>query len=276
MQKRQEFNNKKRNSMRWTTKNHEWQEKLKAYLHESKENYLVNQNASCFAIGRNLISLAKSYGSKLGFSCYVVENNPLYRQEYGFKVSNDASGYNGNYLLPASEVKALCDKYNVDVEVLVKTSILEYLGPNAFEEALANNEKYGNGRISEEVLNKLNEERDQFKLKPYEDVISIPPIVIDDRVNPKKAMDIFDELDRLESMIRKYKYEEELQSEEWRSLRSRLIAERGCKCEICGGHDTLQIHHLSYEDGKKAWEYPDSNFLVLCKKCHEKLHGRRS
>lgn len=206
----------------------------------------------------------------------MVENNPLSHQEYGFKVSNDPSGYNGNYLLPASEVKALCDKYHIDVEVLVKTSILERLGPNAFEEALANNENYGKSSISKEVMDKYEKERSKLNLKHYESVLSIPPVVIDNRVNPDKAMDIFDELYRLKSMIRQYKYEEELQSEEWRSLRMRLIAERGGKCEICGSHDILQVHHLSYEDGKKAWEYPDSNFLVLCKKCHEKLHGRRS
>ena len=262
--------------MRWTTKNQEWQEKLKAYLHESKENYLVNSNAERFGIAKKLISLANSYKEKLGFSCYVVTQLSLAPQEYGFKVTNDPSGHNGNNLLPASEVKALCDKYHVNVEVLVKASILEYLGPNAFEEALANNEKYKKGPISEEVLNKLEKERSQFNLKPYEDVLSIPPVMIDGRVNPKKAIELYDKLCRLKSMIRQYKYEEELQSEEWKSLRSRLIAERGGKCEICGGHDTLQVHHLSYEEGKKAWEYPDDNFLVLCKKCHEKLHGRRA
>lgn len=180
--------------MRWTTKNQEWQEKLKAYLHESKENYLVNSNAECFGIARKLISLANSYKEKLGFSCYVVTQLSLTPQEYGFKVTNDPSGYNGNNLLPASEVKALCDKYHVNVEALVKASILEYLGPNAFEEALANNEKYKKGPISEEVLDKFKKEREQFNLKPYEAVLSIPPVVIDNRVNPKKAVEIYDEL----------------------------------------------------------------------------------
>nr|DAM60546.1 MAG TPA: HNH endonuclease [Caudoviricetes sp.] len=35
------------------------------------------------------------------------------------------------------------------------------------------------------------------------------------------------------------------------------------------------LQFLARKECAKTREYPDANFLVLCKKCHEKLHGRR-
>ena len=69
-------------------------------------------------------------------------------------------------------------------------------------------------------------------------------------------------------------YNQLMRKPEWESLRERLITSRGGKCEVCGSTSNLQVHHISYKYGNAPWEYPDDNFLVLCKKCHEKVHGR--
>ena len=47
-------------------------------------------------------------------------------------------------------------------------------------------------------------------------------------------------------------------------LRKKILEERKV-CEKCGSNKNLELHHKRYENNKKA-------ILLLCKKCHLKIH----
>lgn len=56
--------------------------------------------------------------------------------------------------------------------------------------------------------------------------------------------------------------------------RRQLLDFRKCECEACGKRKDLELHHK-----KLLSEYPElklveSNLITLCKKCHDKVHGR--
>lgn len=69
-------------------------------------------------------------------------------------------------------------------------------------------------------------------------------------------------------------FSKELKSEEWDNKRKSILQRDGFTCCACGAFGkTLNVNHLSYEKGKEYWDYPDSNFVTLCKDCHKKVHG---
>lgn len=68
----------------------------------------------------------------------------------------------------------------------------------------------------------------------------------------------------------------ELKSEEWINKRKTILQRDGFACCACGAFGkTLNVHHLSYEKDREYWDYPNSNFVTLCKDCHSKLHGHK-
>lgn len=81
------------------------------------------------------------------------------------------------------------------------------------------------------------------------------------------------ELQAYEKRKRQKHYEHLLKDERWKLFRLRVMSERGCSCECCGGTDILQIHHTFYIMGKMPWEYDIKDMRVLCKKCHQRIHN---
>ena len=67
-------------------------------------------------------------------------------------------------------------------------------------------------------------------------------------------------------------YQEQLKDERWKEKRLKILKKFNFKCCLCGCSENLNIHHLVYKKGKMAWEYCDSNYIVLCKDCHKKVH----
>ena len=67
-------------------------------------------------------------------------------------------------------------------------------------------------------------------------------------------------------------YHKQLKTKEWMDYRKLVFSSRGKVCEMCGAKTNLQVHHPKYVFGRKAWEYPISEVVVLCRKCHEKVH----
>lgn len=57
--------------------------------------------------------------------------------------------------------------------------------------------------------------------------------------------------------------------------RDAVLDRYGRQCFRCGSTHNLNVHHLFYKKGKLAWEYPISNFVVLCKDCHSKVHENK-
>jgi len=59
-----------------------------------------------------------------------------------------------------------------------------------------------------------------------------------------------------------------------RTIKTRIIEERGKICEKCGGEvekiSGLCLHHITYD----YYSSDFSNYLLLCKSCHTKLHNK--
>lgn len=66
-------------------------------------------------------------------------------------------------------------------------------------------------------------------------------------------------------------YKAHMRSPEWRAFRREIVTARGGKCEICQAWGRLDVHHLTYE--RLGCERPE-DVLVVCRECHEALHGR--
>jgi hypothetical protein len=62
---------------------------------------------------------------------------------------------------------------------------------------------------------------------------------------------------------------------EWLKLRTRLIAERGGRCQSCRKAPTagnpLNIHHGYYRPATRPWKYEDETLWVLCWSCHQRV-----
>lgn len=58
-----------------------------------------------------------------------------------------------------------------------------------------------------------------------------------------------------------------------RSVKRRVLEERGGKCEVCGYNKTpvLEVHHI-LEKSKGGTDNPD-NLIVLCRNCHGEVHS---
>ena len=68
-------------------------------------------------------------------------------------------------------------------------------------------------------------------------------------------------------------YNIQLRDPRWKSKRMEVLERDNHKCTKCGATVNLQVHHLSYVVGRKAWEYGNENFITLCKFCHKVEHN---
>lgn len=66
----------------------------------------------------------------------------------------------------------------------------------------------------------------------------------------------------------------------WRWVRRRALARAGNRCQLCGVHRELQVHHRRYRDGVPGrggrsilWRERPGDLQVLCRRCHAKAHG---
>ena len=85
-----------------------------------------------------------------------------------------------------------------------------------------------------------------------------------------------DYLNELKSKANKNTYSEELKDKRWTKKKIEVWQRYGYQCAICGSKENIDVHHLSYEKGKKAWEYPTENFIPLCRECHKKVHDDKN
>lgn len=72
------------------------------------------------------------------------------------------------------------------------------------------------------------------------------------------------------------RYSQELLDTNWKLKADSIRIRDKYECRICGATKTqLDVHHLRYIMGRKAWEYDDGDLVTLCRDCHEKLHAYR-
>lgn len=70
-------------------------------------------------------------------------------------------------------------------------------------------------------------------------------------------------------------YSEQLKDNRWKKRSAEIMLNDNYHCRICGTDSlSLNVHHLIYISGRKAWEYPDNLLITVCWSCHEKdIHG---
>ena len=78
----------------------------------------------------------------------------------------------------------------------------------------------------------------------------------------------------INKVVRRWCYRRQLRDHRWWILRNCVIARDGNRCAECGSMDNLQVHHLRYLRGRKAWQYRLVDLMTLCRSCHARAHGR--
>lgn len=68
-------------------------------------------------------------------------------------------------------------------------------------------------------------------------------------------------------------YAEQLKDEKWIKRRNEILKQKGAICSRCGSKEHLQVHHTIYVPNKFAWEYKAKHLVVLCDRCHKRIHG---
>ena len=71
-------------------------------------------------------------------------------------------------------------------------------------------------------------------------------------------------------------YKQQLADSRWLKKKNEILERDNYTCQHCGRTSNLNVHHLSYEKGKLAWEYPNEKLITLCNFCHEKTHIKQN
>ena len=72
---------------------------------------------------------------------------------------------------------------------------------------------------------------------------------------------------------RKMRYERFMASEDWQDIRTVMLDIYNHQCDVCGATEDLHVHHKTYE--RFGGDERMTDLQVLCKRCHEKAHGRK-
>ena len=59
---------------------------------------------------------------------------------------------------------------------------------------------------------------------------------------------------------------------EWADLSNRIKAQRNYECEVCGGKQNVEAHHIIPAKHTPEDFLDIENLIVLCKKCHKLVH----
>ena len=70
----------------------------------------------------------------------------------------------------------------------------------------------------------------------------------------------------------KEEYSNQLKDIRWFKKRNKILAHDKFKCANCDSTEHLEVHHLYYIEGKKAWQYPNDALITWCSECHEEWH----
>lgn len=73
--------------------------------------------------------------------------------------------------------------------------------------------------------------------------------------------------------VRSERYRQLLLDPQWQRRRLEVLQAADFRCSRCRSQKAnLQVHHRRYIAGRKPWEYPDEQLVVLCDGCHELQH----
>jgi len=85
-----------------------------------------------------------------------------------------------------------------------------------------------------------------------------------------------DQKEKFQEISNRYiPYDEQLKDNRWKKRSAEIQLKDKFHCRICGTDSlSLNVHHLRYINGLKAWEYDDNLLMTVCWSCHEKdIHG---
>lgn len=78
--------------------------------------------------------------------------------------------------------------------------------------------------------------------------------------------------------MNKAEYAEKLKDPMWEKARKLILFRDEYTCQDCGGKREwgyeLHVHHKQYINGREPWQYSSQDLITLCRRCHEKIHGR--
>lgn len=69
-------------------------------------------------------------------------------------------------------------------------------------------------------------------------------------------------------------YEDQLMTESWFKLTEAVRARDQRVCRNCEVGHRLEVHHVFYIRGRKAWEYPLEAFMTFCRDHHRAAHDK--
>lgn len=72
---------------------------------------------------------------------------------------------------------------------------------------------------------------------------------------------------RVGNIIQQIKYNALLNDWRWKVKAQEIKKRDGYRCQNCGTHHKLNVHHLVYLK-IKPWEYADNYLITLCDRCH--------
>jgi len=70
-------------------------------------------------------------------------------------------------------------------------------------------------------------------------------------------------------------YKDQLKTSAWLRKKYEILSRDNFVCRKCladNFESQLEVHHITYIKGKKAWEYLDYFLVTLCRKCHKEEH----
>lgn len=74
------------------------------------------------------------------------------------------------------------------------------------------------------------------------------------------------------------KYIQQLKTSAWLKKKAEIMQRDNFVCSNClcdNFERQLEVHHITYLDNKKAWEYPDYLLVTLCRSCHQLEHDHK-
>jgi len=71
------------------------------------------------------------------------------------------------------------------------------------------------------------------------------------------------------------KYKDQLKTSAWLRKKFEVMKRDNFVCSDClcdNSESQLEVHHITYIPGRKAWEYHDYFLVTLCRECHQNEH----
>lgn len=83
----------------------------------------------------------------------------------------------------------------------------------------------------------------------------------------------------LRNQIFLFDYKDQLRTSAWMRKKYEILSRDNFVCSNCladNYESQLEVHHIAYENGKKAWEYNDYMLVTLCRECHQNEHDKNN